>query len=67
MKECNLCQKTIELFVQNGNDYTRNKCCVGDELCYTMIDAWKKYWTEKYELAKLRERALRYSKGIKDD
>jgi hypothetical protein len=32
-----------------------------------MIDVWKKYWTEKYELAKLRERVIRYSKGIKDD
>lgn len=68
MKTCNSCEKNIEMWVLKGNDYVMNKqCCNGTkEPCDTIIKLWRDYWTEKYELAKLRERVLKYSKGIKE-
>lgn len=65
--KCKECKKEIQLFVQDENEYKINPCSSGKTSCETMSKVWKDYWTEKYELAKIREQAIRYAKGIRDD
>lgn len=71
MKKCGNCENNIEMWIlkNNTSEYVMNReCCKGTkEPCDTIIKLWRDYWTERYELAKLRERVVKYSKGIRDE
>ena len=64
---CEECKKEIKLFIQKDNTYIRNKCSSGEELCKTVFNFWRDHWTQKFEYAKLKERTIKYCKGIRDE